>query len=1091
MKRLLVAFFMILIVVPSYAENWIRFKSEVVEKAINQLVASERRQAAADEYQKNMDQTNGKISVTGIYKVCIASGFNIQTNDGYNLCRNFLNFMMSESKFGTGSATQQNCANKFNGIWTLSADGNKYQCVGRDGYELVYKRSCSGAGGECIKQFADLQTQGSNGREFINAYGKLHGLNLTCHSVTETRRSVANPLGQDYIKCSAGGRAYEFEFDDLNQTPGDKSSHSENTAICELYGGKIVDTGDKNTESIWQSCDISSELCNGAVADLAMRTGHTVQYQGYCRLSRKAKVVSVVDLHQIDGIDSRIFYNAGAQMRMDTAKPMVEEYLRTQFPNETYIVCDTNPRELNRGLGVDIDYVMSCTVGAQRVDFVFDDLSESFDSDAATGMDIMQCIINGGTFKGESCRGPTKEECEKLDAVLRSKGSDKGARYDDEARACILGNAEATYKRDVRVGYVTGAVVIVGGALVTIGTGGAAGPVVVNGVAMLAGDIAINYAIDANHQRLTNKAAKKFVNFVTDADACTTEQCALDVLEKHYATLSGVMIDLNTDDQAVVDETMDKLIGLIKTEFVACGKDDSGKTIYASPADCAMQQSHLKLMDYIDPVSEPVLIIGSIAYNPGYVTNKFMKLKKVSKLAKFNDTTDAAVVAGSKIKNPKQWKPGEDVAEYMDVEKLQSKFDDIDKRHAAYLDELKQRKENLEQLKYSTPAQTDEQKALANVAFDEYEKRLTQLVEKNMDESAEYNKVKDEISSYRTQIKNEHRAELDKLETNGDYVAYISKFEEYETDLSKSSPEFAALLKREEELGAKYEKTKEIIESSSDDVDLLRLKQEYQTASNAKSPAYEAVLNEQAFVDELILDTERTIGDEKNVALWDAIPNEIKQKLPEIRDNEIVEILAKDDMLTHYVNNFDEVSKNTELYDDFLSRIAHGFNGKHNMSTPVSISTYNNPHAPLTGGQAVGSNIQFNSARSNYVDLDGTIGVVKHEVGHVIDKYAPNDGIIGETLQAMDTWTSHGNYDEHFTVAISPSGLNSFSVGGITPEQTKLLETEGWKIMETTDIDTYTKYRAKPTEKSSWSITPTSNIKQKVNSYREANGVTK
>ena len=258
MKRLLVAFFMILIVVPSYAENWIRFKSEVVEKAINQLVASERRQAAADEYQKNMDQTNGKISVTGIYKVCIASGFNIQTNDGYNLCRNFLNFMMSESKFGTGSATQQNCANKFNGIWTLSADGKKYQCVGRDGYELVYKRSCSGAGGECIKQFADLQTQGSNGREFINAYGKLHGLNLTCHSITETRRSVANPLGQDYIKCSAGGRAYEFEFDDLNQTPGDKSSHSENTAICELYGGKIVDTGDKNTESIWQSCDISS-----------------------------------------------------------------------------------------------------------------------------------------------------------------------------------------------------------------------------------------------------------------------------------------------------------------------------------------------------------------------------------------------------------------------------------------------------------------------------------------------------------------------------------------------------------------------------------------------------------------------------------------------------------------------------------------------------------------------------------------------------------------------------------------------------------------------------------------------------------------
>ena len=641
MKKLLVALLMILFANMANAENYVIFKSDVVEKAINQLVASENRQSAADEYQKNMDPETGKISVLGLYKVCIASGFNIQTNDGYTLCRNFLNFMISETEnMGFGTASQKTCANQFNGVWAIASDGTTYQCMGRDGYELVYNRSCDGKEGECITQFRNLQTQGANGREFINAYGKLHDLNLTCHSVTETRRSVANPLGQDYIKCSAGGKSYEFEFDDLNQTPGDKSSHSENTAICELYGGKILNTGNKNTEEVWQSCDISSELCNGAVADLAMRTGYTVQYQGYCRLSRKAKVVSVVDLHQIDGIDSRIFYNAGAQVRMDTAKPMVEEYLRTQFPNETYIVCDTNPRELNQGLGVDIDYVMSCTVGSQQVDFVFDDLSESLVSDAMTGMEAMQCIINGGTFKGETCRGPTKEECEKLDSVLRAKGDDKGARYDDDARACILGNAESTYKRDVAIGYITGAVVIVGGALVTIGTGGAAGPVVVNGVAMLAGDITINYAMDANHQRLTNKAAKKFVDFVTDADACTTEQCALEVLEKHYATLSGVMSDLNTDDQAVVDETMDRLIGLIQTEFVACGENAAGQTVYASPADCAMQSSKLTLLDYIDPYSEAGLAIGSVIFDPGYVVTRFMRLKKVTKVA--DAVTDAA-----------------------------------------------------------------------------------------------------------------------------------------------------------------------------------------------------------------------------------------------------------------------------------------------------------------------------------------------------------------------------------------------------------------------------------------------------------------
>ena len=647
MKKLLIALLAISATYSARADNYVVFKSDVVERAINQLVASENRQMAADEYQNNMNQDSGQISVMGLYKVCIASGFDIQTNDGYALCRNFLNFMISETEnMGVGIASQQNCANQFNGIWSISADGTTYQCIGRDGHELVYNSSCDGAPGECITVFANLQTQGANGREFINAYGKLHGLNLTCHSVIETRRSITNPLGQDYIKCSAGGQAYEFEFDDLNQTPGDKSSRSENTAICELYGGQMVNTGDKNTESVWQSCDISSDLCNGAVRDLAMRTGHTVQHQGYCRLSREIKTVSAVELNQIDGIDSRIFYNAGAQMRMDTAKPMVEEYLRTQFPNETYIVCDATPKELNQGLGIDIDYVISCTVGTQQVDFVFDDLSESFDSDAATGMDIMRCIINGGTFNGETCRGLTETECDTLDAKLRASGSENGAYYDDDMRACVLGNAMATYQRNVVAGYVIGAVVIVGGTVLTIASGGAAAPVVINGVAMLATDIGINYAIDANHRRLSEKAAKKFVDFVTDADACTTEQCALDVLEKHYATLSGVMSDLNTDDMAIVDETMDRLIGLIQTEFVACGENDAGQTVYASPADCAMQQSKLTLLDHIDPISEVALIIGSVIYDPGYVVARFTRLKNVTKVAdKITDVSDAASIA--------------------------------------------------------------------------------------------------------------------------------------------------------------------------------------------------------------------------------------------------------------------------------------------------------------------------------------------------------------------------------------------------------------------------------------------------------------
>ena len=1015
MKRLLIAFFMMFAVHTAYAENYIVFKSGVVEKAINQLVASENRQSAADEYQKNMDQTNGKISVTGLYKVCIAAGFNIQSNDGYSLCRNFLNFMINETEsMGVGIASQKNCANQFNGVWTISSDGTTYQCVGCDGYELVYKRSCSGAGGECIKQFADLQTQGSNGREFINAYGKLHGLNLTCHVDIDERRTITSPLGQDYIMCSAGGKAYEFEFDDLNQTPGDTSSKSENKAICELYGGKIVNTGNKNTEEVWQSCDISQDLCNGVIHDLALRTGHTNMYQGYCRLSREIKTVSVVGLKQIEGIDSRIFYNAGAQVRMDTAKPMVEEYLRTNFPNDSYIVCDSSPKRLDDGLGLDVDYVVSCTVGSQQVDFVFDDLSESLVSDAMTGMEAMQCIINGGTFKGETCRGPTKEECEKLDSVLRAKGDDKGARYDDDARACILGNAESTYKRDVAIGYITGAVVIVGGALVTIGTGGAAGPVVVNGVAMLAGDIAINYAMDANHQRLTNKAAKKFVDFVTDADACTTEQCALEVLEKHYATLSGVMIDLNTDDQAVVDETMDRLIGLIQTEFVACGENAAGQTVYASPADCAMQQSHLKLMDYIDPVSEPVLIIGSIAYNPGYVTNKFMKLKKVSKLAKLDDVADG-------INYDKKLR-----AAYQQYAPKNQSFDDFKKM-------------------FANEAEFD--KAVAG--WKTFEPGSVKMGEYGWSPevyvSSPYSTYDSELAKQMRTIDEEYAGDIAALDEQ------IKPLRKQARQLEKAREDELYKQKRLIEDKAKERLGRRVTDDDWNLEELSDLKQQYTDIDAKLNGAPDYTPQEIEVMDELApLENMRegyivARDREKSRLINASIPNEVATAVAETRRQELVDIIASDDVLFAQVQDFENLSVADK--QSFLQNVHSKLDDvTHNVGWAPRVSVYDDPKSSIVANAARQYN---NSPLGRQLNANEVLNTIVHEQSHLVDDAAADLGMLGAQkanidIQKADMTTQWETYWDWNTFA---------------PTEKRYLP-----------IETEEVYRAVPTEYSSYQV---------------------
>ena len=635
MRRYVFTFLVFLITVPAIADNWIKFTSQAVENTINTIVVHECRQAAADEYQKQMDQTSGKISVTGIYKVCSAACKDIRSNKGYSDCRYFINQMAEKSGFGVKSATKENCASQMNGIWTLSPDGKQYQCVGKDGFKLVYLKSCDNAGGDCIKDFSELKTQGPVGREFIAEYAKKKNLNLTCKIGFEFRRGMTSPLGQDYIMCSAGGKAYEFEFDSLNETPGKTSVESENKILCEFFGGKIVKHPDNTVEKDWQSCDIDSDVCNSQIHNFSLRIGHNNMYQGYCRLSRTVQSNSKVFLNQIAGVDSYVFYKSGAQMRADMAKVQLEEYLRNTFPKESYINCDSMVKTLEgNGFGIDVDYLLTCTVGTKTVDFVFDDLTESSKRRADTGMDAMQCITSGGTFKGESCRGPTQDECTKLDATLRAKGSTEGAFWDNNVRACILGNAMKTYKTDVVTNYIVGAVVIVGGTFVVIGTGGVAMPVVVGGIEMLAADMAINYAIDANHRRLSKAAANRFGDFIDDADKCTDEQCALNILKKHYATLLGVMNDLNKDDRVVIEEIMDRLVGLIKTEFVACGKNDSGQTVYAAPVDCAKQSSTLRAIDYIDKASEPVLIIGTFVYNPGFVTTRFMKIKNISKVAK-------------------------------------------------------------------------------------------------------------------------------------------------------------------------------------------------------------------------------------------------------------------------------------------------------------------------------------------------------------------------------------------------------------------------------------------------------------------------
>lgn len=559
MKKFIITFFLVLCTLPVMAENWILFRADAVERAINTIVTETRRTATASEYEKQMDKDTGKISVSGMFKVCAVAGFNINNPNGYEDCRRFVDFIAEASGFGSNSPTQQSCAAVFGGIWTITPDGKTYQCVGKDGHLLKHSASCRNGNGECVKVFNSLQTQVPVAKEFIYAYGKQKGVQLTCSNEPVKIYKV----GSDYIKCSAGGIAYEFAFDDLNQDPGSTAVESENAAMCKMFGGKIVKTDDKYNEKIWQSCDVSQDVCVGPLHDLAIEIGHDVMYQGYCRLSRTVKKSSIIGLNTLPGVDSRKFYNIGAQVRVDIAQAQVEEYLRDIFPNEDYIHCKSWIKTLEDPTKLNPEYVMTCTVGHQQVDFLFHDLTEGMDYKAKSGAAAMDCVIVGGVHAGKQCRGLNEAECKAISDQVSG-----GTTWDVKAGQCVLNDARVASQID-------NGIMIAGGVIITVGTLGIAGAATAATLVAVGGSVAFDAAFLGLERWQEINPHHRALQFMADAKGCADNDCAYNVVKSHFARLNEIFDNLNTDEMDLVLAEMERLGEYLSDEELASAMNDS------------------------------------------------------------------------------------------------------------------------------------------------------------------------------------------------------------------------------------------------------------------------------------------------------------------------------------------------------------------------------------------------------------------------------------------------------------------------------------------------------------------------------------
>ena len=524
----------------------IRFDVNGFATATMEMVAPENQYDVMEEYEKCYNRDNGYITVLDVYQVCYMAGWNVTQFDGQKKCRDYINRIAELSNFGITIISTDNkeaCKNA-NGVWTITAvdtNGDKtFSCVGADGYRVNYKQSCHGGGGTCVREFSDLETVAPVAREFIYQYGKNNGIQFTCMAKNPT----INYTGDDYILCTAGGNAYEFQFNSLNDkdvvsgVPLQYSSEGKH--LCKIFGGKFHDNSLEK-----DYCEnVSMDICNGQMAAFASVIGHGSSFEnGKCYILAKDNSM-VSDLRTIGQFDNMIF--SEVEVRLQDAVEFLPSYLGMVFPeSKNNIRCD----KFLRGTSGNDD-VLTCYVNDEPIDFVFDDLFESVHGDVRHGVAELICFKSGFQSRGDRCFGiSSKEECMSYNDKLPT-----GVIWREDWQACLF---KEPYEFNKKINDLLTTIGIVAAPYFAISGG------VAWGIATVAIDVGIEaafYTLEDFINSYPNEIAK---SFAIEADKCSDSECAKELVTKYSADIEYVLKDLNDVQFASVSGYFGKLSDLL------------------------------------------------------------------------------------------------------------------------------------------------------------------------------------------------------------------------------------------------------------------------------------------------------------------------------------------------------------------------------------------------------------------------------------------------------------------------------------------------------------------------------------------------
>ena len=411
-------------------------------------------------------------------------------------------------------------------------------------------------------------------------------------SCNDTPRSTGSIFSKhDYLQCTSADnkRFYEFRFKKIDAT-GDKNiQNSIMDSICKLYdinsvtasmvgfvpgtieyaSGLCRTEDEELCNTINQTADKFGYYTKMGLMELPTEYGQSLQqYEDVCLLMRQ--VVFASELNTIGNIDPMYFKKNGVQLYMDTdLENQICTYVKNVVtPNSlSSCYCNSNPtpiRDVSSGLTLALgtnDDVITCYVNGERVDFVFDDLSESKQYNLEGSQQAMNCIVVGGVFAGKECMNVGEKLCNDIIAAdIKNCPECKTAKWNETEQKCELPSAEnmTNIQRGIEIGTMV--VGVAAGAVLTVSTGGTgAGAVALVLVETTGGAMSI-YSQEKQYQA--------GYDFLEDSRLCTESDCAERLIVDNLQRLANLQNNFTSVQLNAIDSELERLINLLPNETI-------------------------------------------------------------------------------------------------------------------------------------------------------------------------------------------------------------------------------------------------------------------------------------------------------------------------------------------------------------------------------------------------------------------------------------------------------------------------------------------------------------------------------------------